>query len=114
MEFVGVGHNQKDHLARASVVNYHGEVVYDVYVKPNVKVTGMKLVCSQSFFSPFFFVLGFFSFFHNYLDFEQTVHFFVSFVILLCFASQAKLIYCHNYVFECLSIFFLFLFRFSI
>merc|ERR1719499_402862 len=41
-EFVGVGPQRKDFLARASVVNYHGEVIYDVYVKPDQKVTDYR------------------------------------------------------------------------
>ncbi len=38
-EFVGIGPQGKDHaLARVSIVNFHGKVLFDSYVKPKEKI----------------------------------------------------------------------------
>ncbi|XP_046842099.1 apoptosis-enhancing nuclease-like [Xenia sp. Carnegie-2017] len=41
-EMVGVGHCYSNALARCSLVNYNGEVVVDVYVKPGQPVTDYR------------------------------------------------------------------------
>ncbi len=42
-EMVGVGPAGVNHaLARCSIVNFHGEVLYDKYVKPGETVTGER------------------------------------------------------------------------
>jgi RNA exonuclease 4 len=42
-EMVGFGSDGKEHaLARVSLVNYHGAVLLDTFVKPNVKVTDFR------------------------------------------------------------------------
>ncbi|EPQ66618.1 Bgt-3371 [Blumeria graminis f. sp. tritici] len=41
-EMVGVGSNSRSVLARVSIVNFHGILVYDSYVKPNEYVTDWR------------------------------------------------------------------------
>ena len=42
-EMVGFGPDGKEHaLARVSLVNYHGAVLFDTFVRPNVKVTDFR------------------------------------------------------------------------
>jgi len=41
-EFVGVGSKMRDALARVSLVNFHGQVVLDSFVKPDEKVTDFR------------------------------------------------------------------------
>ncbi|KAI9888609.1 MAG: 3'-5' exonuclease [Vezdaea aestivalis] len=41
-EMVGVGRPERSVLARVSVVNYHGEQVYDSYVQPGAAVTNWR------------------------------------------------------------------------
>ena len=38
----GVGKDERSVLARASVVNYHGEQLYDSFVKPREAVTNWR------------------------------------------------------------------------
>ncbi len=39
---VGVGKGRKSALARCSIVDYHGDVLYDSYVKPKDKITDYR------------------------------------------------------------------------
>merc|ERR1719378_1090286 len=39
---VGVGKQRKSALARCSIVDYHGNVVFDCYVKPKDKITDYR------------------------------------------------------------------------
>ncbi|EDO36107.1 predicted protein, partial [Nematostella vectensis] len=41
-EMVGVGEEMKSALARCSIVNYDGKVIYDVYVKPDEPITDFR------------------------------------------------------------------------
>lgn len=46
-EFVGIGKDGADNaLARVSLVNFHGGVVYDKYVKPSEPVTDYRTAVS--------------------------------------------------------------------
>ena len=40
-EMVGI-ENNNDALARASIVNYNGHIIYDKYVRPNGRITDFR------------------------------------------------------------------------
>ena len=39
---VGVGASKKDALARVSLVDYYGNVVFDAYIRPNEPITDFR------------------------------------------------------------------------
>ena len=41
-EMVGVGQSKRDALARCSIVDYHGNVLYDQFVKPTEQITDYR------------------------------------------------------------------------
>ena len=46
-EFVGIGHQGQDHaLARVSIVNFHGKILLDSYVKPKEKIIDYRTAIS--------------------------------------------------------------------
>jgi len=41
-EMVGVGKSKRNALARCSIVDYHGNVIYDQFIKPNYPITDYR------------------------------------------------------------------------
>jgi len=41
-EMVGVGESKRNALARCSIVDYHGNVIYDQHIKPNEPITDYR------------------------------------------------------------------------